>query len=121
MVQSNATSVAEYLRTVDADRRPAVKRLRELCRGHLQGWEERMQWGMPGYGPPGADAVVSFNCQSRYIAFYAGPIAVVRFKDRLTGVDTGKGCVRYRKPESIDFGVVADMLKDIRVRGGPMC
>lgn len=121
MVQSDATSVAEYLRTVDADRRPAVKRLRELCREHLRGWEERMQWGMPGYGPLGADSVVSFNCQARHIALYAGPTAVARFKDRLKGVDTGKGCVRYRKPEAIDFGVVADMLKDIRARGGPMC
>ena len=116
MVQSTATSMAEYLRTVDADRRPAVKRLRELCRGHLQDWEERMQWGMPGYGPPGADSVVSFNCQSRHIAFYAGTTAVARFKGRLKGVDVGKGCVRYRKPESIDFGVVVDMLKDIRAR-----
>jgi uncharacterized protein YdhG (YjbR/CyaY superfamily) len=120
MVQSNATSVAEYLRTVDADRRPAVERLRQLCRGHLPGWEERMQWGMPGYGPPGADSMVSFNCQSRHIVLYAGTTTVARFKVRLQGVDTGKGCVRYRKPESIDFGVVADMLKDIRARGGPM-
>ena len=64
---------------------------------------------------------MSFNCQSRHIAFYAGETAVARFKSRLTGIDTGKGCVRYRKPESIDFGVVADMLKDIRGRGGSMC
>jgi uncharacterized protein YdhG (YjbR/CyaY superfamily) len=121
MVQSDATSVAEYLRTVDAARRPALKRLRELCREHLRGWEERMQWGMPGYGPSGADPVVSFNCQVRHIAFYAGPTAVARFKDRLKGVDTGKGCVRYRNPAAIDFDVVADMLKEIRARGGPMC
>lgn len=121
MVQSTATSVAEYLRTVDEDRRPAVKRLRALCREHLHGWEERMQWGMPGYGPPGADSAVSFNCQSRHIAFYAGPTTVARFKLRLKGVDAGKGCVRYRKPVLIDFGVVADMLKDIRARGGSMC
>ena len=40
---------------------------------------------------------------------------------RLAGLDCGKGCVRYRRPEQMDFAVIADMLDAIRVRGGPMC
>jgi uncharacterized protein YdhG (YjbR/CyaY superfamily) len=121
MVQSNAQTVDAYLTTIDPIRIDGLRRLRAMCLELLPGWQERMQWGMPGYGPPGSDAVVSFNSQKRHIAFYAGPTAVERFKDRLAGMDCGKGCVRYRRADEMDFEVIAAMLKDIRKRGGPMC
>lgn len=121
MVQSRAPTVDAYFETLDPARRAALSRLRAACLDRLAGWEERMQWGMPGYGPPGSDAVVSFNSQKRHIAFYAGPAAVERFRDRLAGLDCGKGCVRYTRPEQMDFDVIAAMLEDIRGRGGPMC
>lgn len=121
MVQSKAQTVDEWMRLIDPAQSPVFQQLRQLCQERLAGWEERMQWGMPGYGPEGADSVVSFNSQKRHIAFYAGPTAVARFADRLVGVDCGKGCVRYRRPEQMDFAVIGDMLDDIRARGGPMC
>lgn len=51
-----------------------------------------MEWEMPGYGPPGQQAAVSFNFndQKRHIAFYAGATTIERFRDRLDGVDCGK-------------------------------
>jgi uncharacterized protein YdhG (YjbR/CyaY superfamily) len=121
MVQSKAATVDEYLGTVDAPRRETAERLRELCRDLLPGWQEGMKWGMPGYGPAGADPAVCFNMQKNHIALYAGEIAVERFADRLGGIDCGKGCVRYRRPAQIDFAVVADMLRDIHARGQAMC
>ncbi len=117
MAQSKATSVDMWLDELATPDRPAFERLRALCRQTLPGWDERMQWGMPGYGPPGRDNAVSFNAQKRHIAFYAGPTAIERFRDRLSGVDCGKGCVRYRGAGQIDFGVVEAMLRDIRARG----
>jgi uncharacterized protein YdhG (YjbR/CyaY superfamily) len=120
MVQSKARSVDEWMSALDPSRSAALERLRGLCRERLTGWQERMQWGMPGYGPEGADAVVSFNSQKQHIALYAGSTAVDRFIDRLKDVDHGKGCIRYRRPEQMDFDVIADILEDIRARGGPM-
>lgn len=121
MVQSKAATVDAYLGEVDATRQEAARRLRDLCRDLLPGWEEMMRWGMPGYGPPGADPAVSFNIQKRHIAVYAGQTALDRFRDRLGGADLGKGCVRYARPDAMDFDVIADMLRDIHARGGPMC
>ena len=72
MAQSKATSVDMWLDELATPDRPAFERLRALCRQTLPGWDERMQWGMPGYGPPGRDNAVSFNAQKRHIAFYAG-------------------------------------------------
>jgi uncharacterized protein YdhG (YjbR/CyaY superfamily) len=106
---------------LDPTRAAAFEQLRTLCREHLHGWTERMQWGMPGYGPDGADPVVSFNSQKNHIAFYAGPKAVARFADRLAGIDCGKGCIRYRRPAQMDFGLIAAMLDDVRARDETMC
>ncbi|MEJ2817387.1 DUF1801 domain-containing protein [Caulobacter sp. CCG-8] len=115
MVQSKAASVDAFMAEVGDERRPALERLRALCREELAGWPEGMSYGMPGYGPPGAP-VVAFNDQKQYIAFYAGQTAVARFADRLAGVDCGKSCIRYRKPDAIDFDLVRDILRDVRAR-----
>lgn len=121
MVQSKAATVDDWIGDLSPSDRPILEKLRAACREQLSGWEERMQWGMPGYGPRGRDCVVSFNAQKRHIAFYAGPTAVERFGDQLAGIDCGKGCVRYRNAGQIDFDVVNAMLRDIRARDETMC
>jgi len=121
MVQSNAMTVADWFDRLAIASRPIFEQFHRACLQELGGWEERMQWGMPGYGPPGNDNVVSFNSQKRHIAFYPGPTAIERFRDQLAGLDCGKGCVRYRNAGQIDFTIVQEMLRDIRQRGGTMC
>jgi len=115
MVQSKAASVDVFMAEVGDDRRPALERLRNLCREELAAWPEGVTYGMPGYGPPGAP-VVCFNNQKQYVAFYVGETAVEGFADRLAGVDHGKGCIRYRKPDAIDFDLARDILRDVRAR-----
>lgn len=119
MVQSKALSVDAFMAEVPEDRRPALERLRRLCREELSGWGEAMTYGMPGYGPPGPP-VICFNNQKQYVAFYAGETAVTKFADRLAGVDRGKGCIRYRKPDAIDFDLVRDILREVRARNEAM-
>lgn len=121
MVQSKAATVDAYMETVEPDRRAALDRLRALCKATLDGWEEGMHWGMPGYAPAGQPAVVAFNSQKRTISFYPGPTAVERFRERLAGVDCGKGCIRYPNAARIDFVLVEDILRDVRRREGPGC
>lgn len=119
MVQSKAATVDQFMLEVGPDRVDAIRRLRDECRAHLPGWEERMQWGMPGYGPPGAGARVSFNSQKNYISLYAGKAAIDAHKADLKGASFGGGCVRFPKPDRIDFTIVAAMLDDaFRAKGG---
>lgn len=121
MAQSKAATVDDWLDDLAISDRPIFEQLRSACREELVGWEERMQWGMPGYGPPGQDNAVSFNAQKRHIALYAGPTAIERSREQLGGIDCGKGCVRYRNAGEVDLAVVRAMLRDIHDRGGPMC
>jgi uncharacterized protein YdhG (YjbR/CyaY superfamily) len=118
MVQSAASSVDEFVRTVDEERAPAIHRIRALCQEHLTGWQERMQWGMPGYGPVGSDAVVSFNNQKNYISVYPGKAALEEHRDSLKGASFGGGCVRFSRPDKIDFDALTRMLKHVRANKG---
>ena len=109
-MQSTAATVDEYIKTVPSERREAITRLRELCLRELKGYEESMQYGMPSYSKDGT-IEISFNSQKQYISFYVLKKDVVdRYRDQLK--DVGKGCIRYRRPEQIDYGIVEKMLEE---------
>jgi uncharacterized protein YdhG (YjbR/CyaY superfamily) len=111
MVQSAAADVDAFVAGVEPARIDSVRQMRATCLRAFPGWEERMQWGMPGYGPPGSDNLVSFNNQKNYVALYAGRDAVERYKSAFKGASFGGGCVRFPKPEKIDFDVVGKLLR----------
>ena len=115
MVQSKAKTVAAYLKEADAARRPALKKLRALFVEVLSGCEEGMDYGMATY-KRGAELVTAFANQKGYIAFYAGQTAINAHKKELAGIDCGKGCIRYKHPDRIDFTVVRSLLKSIAAR-----
>lgn len=111
VVQSAALTVDAYFSEVARERLPAMTRIRALCRETLPGWRERMQWGMPGYGPEGADNLVSFNSQKGYIAIYPGKTALEAHRGALSGASFGAGCVRFPRPDRIDYGAVEAILR----------
>ena len=41
--------------------------------------------------------------------------------ERMAGVDRGGGCARWRKPEKMDFDLIANILDHIRDRGRGAC
>ncbi|MEV6780974.1 DUF1801 domain-containing protein [Streptomyces sp. NPDC051098] len=111
MVQSAAENVDCYLAEVSEERKEAVTRLRELCRAELQGFSEVMAYGMPVYERDGTGEI-AFASQKQYISVYVLRVDVREaFADRLAGHDMGKGCLRFRKPEKIDFELLRDMLR----------
>lgn len=62
MVQSSATTVAEYLRTLPSERRAVVSEVRRVIRRHLPaGYVERMASGMISYEIPLARYPDTYN------------------------------------------------------------
>lgn len=121
MVRSEASDVDGYLAGVPAERRDALDRLRQVCRAELTGFDEVMAYGMPAYERDGA-AEIAFASQKQYISFYLMRTDVRdAFEERLAGQDMGKGCLRFRKPESIDFDLVRDLLKATADGPGKIC
>jgi uncharacterized protein YdhG (YjbR/CyaY superfamily) len=122
-MQSSAKTVTAYLKEVPAERKAALARLRDLCRATLTGFEESMVYGGPGYSRNGV-VEVGFASQKNFIGLYILRTDVMNtHKDLLKGkgVSLGKGCIRYSKPERIDFGVVESMLRATKISDGPVC
>ena len=104
---SKATDVAAYLKEVPVERRAALERLRALCLKNLAGCEECMEYGMPGYKRDGA-IKLSFASQKNYISIYG----LSKFIEAApAGSTMGKGCLRFSKPEKIDFAVIEGLLR----------
>jgi uncharacterized protein YdhG (YjbR/CyaY superfamily) len=108
---SKAPDVESYIREVPAERRAAIEKLRTLCRRNLTGYEECMEYGLPCYKRNGAPEI-AFASQKQFIAFYVMKKSVLdEFRGSLAASSIGKGCVRFSKPEQIDFAVLQRLLR----------
>ncbi len=109
-MQSNLKTVDLYLETVPQERMAAMHQLRAYCKKHLKGFEEAMEYGIPSYKRNGI-AEVAFNSQKNYISLYILNKSVLdQYRSNLTGLPVGKGCIRYSRPEKIDFDIVQKLL-----------
>jgi uncharacterized protein YdhG (YjbR/CyaY superfamily) len=71
-----------------------------------------MDYGGPCYKRDGA-AEVGFASQKNYISLYIPKEGVINAnREKLKGLSVGKGCIRYSKPEKIDFEVVEKLLSE---------
>ena len=123
MAGSAAEDVDTYLaEVVDPDRLTALVRIRELCRTELTDFEESMTYGMPVYRRAGGEAEIAFANQKQCISFYLMRSDVREaFAARLAGQEMGKGCLRFRRTEKIDFGLVRDLLRATAAAPGEVC
>ncbi|MGW5117848.1 iron chaperone [Streptomyces noursei] len=121
MVQSKASDVDGYLTEVPEERKAALTKMRQLCREELVGFEEVMAYGMPAYERDGA-CEIAFASQKQYISLYLMRSDVRKtFEERLAAQDMGKGCLRFRRPENIDFDLLRELLKATAARPGSIC
>lgn len=122
-MQSAAKDVTTYLEEVPEERKAALSELRRLCLFVLKGFEESMMYGGPVYSRNGV-AEVGFASQKHFIGLYILRTDVMnahRDMLKIKGVSLGKGCIRYSKPEKIDFDVVKSMLDATVVSTGEVC
>jgi len=122
-MQSYAKTVTAYLKEVPAEQKAALKQLRDLCRATLTGFKESMEYGGPCYSRDGT-VEVGFMSQKHFIGLYILRTDVMNAHKHLLkvkGVTHGKGCIRYSKPERIDFKVVESMLRATAESRGVVC
>ncbi|MBK9603485.1 MAG: DUF1801 domain-containing protein [Anaerolineales bacterium] len=122
-MQSQAKDVTAYLEEVPAERRAALVQLRKQCLATLKGFEESMQYGGPCYSRNG-EVEVGFASQKHFIGLYILRTDVMKTYQsqlKIKGVSLGKGCIRYSKPEKIDFELVKKMLQATVESTGVVC
>jgi len=120
-MKSTATSVSGYITEQPEEWHAALKKLRAACRKHLRGYSEEMAYGMPGYTRDGVSEI-GFAKQANYLSFYVlkKPVLDAHRAD-LAGLDIGKGCIRYRRPDQIDWNVVEALLIETAASSDEIC
>ena len=111
MVQSKAATVDAYIAEAPPDRAPYLRRLREITLKIMPDAVEEMRYGMPSYWR-GGRGEFAFASQKQYISLYVKPGVHAMNAEALAGLDTGKGCIRFRRPDRIDFALVEKLLRD---------
>jgi len=110
-MQSEAVDVADYVSQVDGIWRPVVERLRSLCLEHLHGYREQMSYGMPTYEIDGKPEI-AFARQVKYLSLYVMKQGVLdAHRAALGQVSVGKGCIRFTRPEQIDWSLVESLIR----------
>ena len=120
-MRSAAASVRSYIDEQPPDWQPTLKKLRALCRRELAGYREAMAYGLPSYARDG-QAEVAFGRQARYLSLYILKKPVLdACREQLAGISTGKGCIRYRRPDQIDWDIVTTLLSHTRTSAAAIC
>ncbi|MBK9974901.1 MAG: DUF1801 domain-containing protein [Planctomycetes bacterium] len=133
-MQSKAKTVDEYMASLPADRRAALQTLRDLVKKHIDpGYEERMDYGMPGWSVPHSIYPAGYHCdpkvplpyagfasQKNHMSLYLMCIYGHSGQDKWfrqawakTGkkLDMGRSCIRFKKIEDLALDVVAQAFK----------
>jgi uncharacterized protein YdhG (YjbR/CyaY superfamily) len=133
-----ASTVAEYLQSLPADRRDAINAVRKAINDNLpNGYEEGMQFGMIGWYVPlsfypegyGENRkvplpLVALGSQKsgmvlHFLCFYGHPTLsdwfVSEYKKSGKKLDMGKGCVRFKKMDDLAVDVVGRTIARIPV------
>ena len=109
---SKAVDVDTYMAGVPGDRKGALETLRALCRKTHPRHDEVIEYGMPSYRR-GGKVELAFASQKQYIALYVmHPGLVDRYREQFPKAKIGKGCIRFTKPEHIDFQLIGQLLKE---------
>lgn len=134
-MQSKAATVDEYISEVPEVQREAIARLREIISENIpEGFSEQMSYGMIGYVVPHALYPKGYHCtpklplpflniaaQKNFIALYhmglyADPDLLAWFTDEFAKVspkkpDMGKSCLRFKKPDSIPYELIGQLMQ----------
>ena len=128
-----AKTVEEYISKVPPDRTEAISKLRETVRDNLpKGFEEGINYKMIGYYVSHSIYPAGYHCdpklplpfiniasQKNFVALYHSGLYADKTlldwfvaeypKHVKTKLDMGKSCLRFKKMESIPYGLIAEL------------
>jgi len=130
MVQSNASTVQEYLDELPPERREVISEVRETVLANLpEGYVETMNWGMISYEIPLERYPVTYNKQPlayaalaaqkhRYGLYLMNVYQDEKLDKALKGafekagkkLDMGKSCVRFKKLDDLPLDVIGEII-----------
>jgi uncharacterized protein YdhG (YjbR/CyaY superfamily) len=120
-MKSTAEDVTTYIDEQPKQWQPTLRKLRAACRSQLRGYTEGMAYGMPSY-EHGGGVEVSFGQQARYLSLYILKQPVLdAHRAELDGLSLGKGCVRFRRPDDVNWAVISALLAESYASPSRIC
>ena len=108
-MQSEATTVSQYLKELPSDRRAALSELRALIHRVAPGTVEAMQYGMPVFGD-----LCAVASQKHYMALYVCQSELVKAHlAELGKVNCGKVCIRFKRLSDLNLSTVERLLRKV--------
>lgn len=138
-MQSKAKTVAEYLKSIPAERRESMQRVMDVVRANLDPLlEEGMQYGMIGWYVPHAVFGPGYHCdpkqplpyaclasQKNYMSLYlmtayaegtVGEAWIRRaWPKTAKQLDMGKSCIRFKHADDLALDVVGEAVRRVPV------
>lgn len=139
-MQSNATSVEQYISELPDDRKAAIQKLRNAVLEVLpEGFQEAMGYGMMGYVVPHSIFPAGYHCDPKlplpfagmasqknnisfyHMGIYAKPELLKWFQEEYpkhckTKLDMGKSCIRFKKMDQIPYELMKELMSKMTVQ-----
>lgn len=139
-MQSNATSILDYLEEIPLERKIAFTKLRETILENIpKGFVEQISYGMIGYVVPHSIYPDGYHCEPKlplpfiaiasqknfialyHMGIYAKPELLNWFvaeypKHSTQKLDMGKSCIRFKKIDQIPFDLIATLVQKMSVQ-----
>ena len=129
-MKSSAKTVEHYLKQLPADRREAIRAVRDVILKNLpKGYEEAMNWGAICYQVPLTRLPQTYNGQPLCYAalasqknfmtlylmcVYGDKTIAKRFREQFKAsgkkLDMGKSCVHFKKLEDLPLDVIGETI-----------
>lgn len=94
-----------YLADTPAEQREMLERIRAIVRQVAPGGPEGMRYGMLDF--PG---VCSLAAQKHHVSLYLPPPLLAAHAADFPGVDRGRSCLRFRRPNQLDEAALRRLL-----------
>lgn len=138
-MQSQATTVDQYLSEVPPEKQEAINKLRKVILKNLpKGYKEVMSYGMMGYCVPHTIYPAGYHCNPKeplpfamlasqknsvnfyHMGIYMEPKLLTWFTDKyaktgLGKLDMGKSCMRFKNAENIPYKLIGDLMTKLTV------
>lgn len=139
-MQIQATSPDDYIGQVPEDRKLVMEQIRQALLDNLpEGFQEGISYGMIAYFVPHTIYPDGYHCDPKvplpfinlasqknhialyHLGIYADPDLHAWFteeypKHSTRKLDMGKSCIRWKKPEHIPIGLIAELAKKVTVK-----
>ncbi len=112
MKDSNISPIDEYLKNLPEERRIVLSGLRKIIKETAPHVVETMQYKMPTY-ILNDEFLCALASQKHYISLYTDVDIVNKYRDRLSHLNIGKSCIRFKKADELPLDTVKNILSDV--------